>query len=177
MSNVYAERTGIANAGVLLSEQYAQTFDQVAISGDVPRYPSLAQPEGQSTMGGAHARQHLSLRARVPGHPTFTVGWANIPEHRALLRTHGCLTEMYRHRFGNQPFDLDEVGYQQFFDRTRAFFLEQGFLVDVETRAPLTSRPPSGGETRRGPGLAVLLLLAVVLALSGLAAWLLLLRG
>ena len=175
MNDAYAERTGIANAGVLLAEQYAQAFDGVAISGDVPRCPTLAEPEGQSTMGGAHARQHLTLRARVAGHPTFTVGWASIPEHRALLRTHGCVAEMYRQRFGNQTFDLDEIGYQRFFDRTRSFFLEQGFLVDVETRAPLTTRPPPDLEIRRQRTPAFLLL-ALLLTLAGLVAWLVLLR-
>jgi hypothetical protein len=126
-------------------------------------------------MGGAHARQHLALKPRVAGHPTFTVGWANIPEHRALLRTHGCLAEMHRHRFGKERFDLDEIGYQQFFDRTRSFLLEQGFLVDVETRAPLTTRPPPDEQTGRR-GTAAFLLLTVLLALAGLAAWFLLLR-
>ncbi len=175
MSSAYAERTGIANAGVLLAEQYAQALGEVGISGDVPRFPTLAKPEGQSTLGGAHARQHLTLKARVAGHPTLTVGWANIPEHRALMRTHGCLAEMYRHRFGNQPFDLDEIGYQLFFDRTRSFFLEQGFLVEVETRAPLTTRPPPAAETRRQKA-PVFLLLGLLLALAGLAAWFLLPR-
>jgi hypothetical protein len=175
VNNAYAERTGIANAGVLLAEQYAQAFVGVVISGDVPRYPTLTEPEGQSTMGGAHARQHLTLRARVAGHPTFTVGWANIPEHRALLRTHGCVAEIYRQRFGNQTFDLDEIGYQRFFDRTRSFFLEQGFLVDVETRAPRTTRPPPDTKIRRRRA-PVFLLLALLLALAGLIAWLLSIR-
>jgi hypothetical protein len=165
-----SDRTEVASAGVLLSDSFQVTFEGFTIPGDVPRRPELAPPPGPSTMGGVQARQSLTLKPVRGNGRTFTVGWANVSDRRAQLRTHKCLHELHVQHFGKEPFTLDEAYFQIFFDRARAFLSDKGLLVEVETRPPASMLPPSASSGRVGLVLATVLLVLCAAA-AGFAYW------
>jgi hypothetical protein len=124
-------------------------------------------------MGGAQARQHILLVPEGQGHATVTVGWVDIPERKAELRTFGCLLEVHSQRHANLPFALHDEGYDNFLFRTRKFFEAKAItVVEVDTAPVLEKLPesPSAAERRSG-GVGGLVVALVGLGIAAAAVW------
>jgi hypothetical protein len=162
-----ADRTKVSNAAIALSDMYEVHCATLLLQGDVPRRPVLSIPEGPSTEGGKLARQHITLEPDGVPAANVTVGWVDLPTHRASLKTFPCLLEAHRARFGSKPFPLDGVGYEKLLEITMAFLQDQGFTIEME-RKPILPEPSSErGGVRLVPALiagGVVLVLIVWLA-------------
>ena len=141
-----ADRTEVSTAAVALSDMYEVHCANLMLQGDVPRRPILSVPEGPSTEGGKLARQHITLMPDGLPAAHLTVGWVELPTHRASLKTFPCLLEAHRVRFGSRPFPVDGVGYERFMETTMSFLTDQGFTVDMERSPSL----PQIGPHRSG---------------------------
>jgi hypothetical protein len=156
------DRTKVSNAAVALSDMFEVHCANLVLQGDVPRRPILSIPEGPSTEGGKLARQHITLEPDGIPAAVVTVGWVDLPSHRASLRTFPCLLEAHRARFGTRPFPLDGVGYEKFLELAMTFLTEQGFTIEME-RKPMV--PHSSAEASASWTLPAVLVACVILAL------------
>lgn len=150
-----AKRTQVAQSAFDFARYFSSVFDSVRVRGAVQRRPRLVTPEGMSTAGGKRARQSIVLQPDDPAGAALTVGWVDIGERRALLRTHGCLEALHYERFKNRPFDVDRASYSGFFDQVKSFFDSCGLAVTVEGEPSAASVPPSqlvGREPAHGGG-------------------------
>lgn len=140
------KRTIIAQAGFDFAAEFAMRFAQIRLTGRVEFLPTLAAPELDSTGGGKQAMQHLVLKPTVAGEPSITVGWVNLKERQAQLRTFACLEQMHAARFPGRPFSLEASVYEGFFRTAQAFFTMNGLNVTIQQAPPLKSeRPPAAG--------------------------------
>ncbi len=159
-----ADRTEVSNAAVALSDMYEVHCARLTLQGDMPRRPVLSVPEGPSTGGGKLARQHITLEPDGAATSSVTVGWVELPTHRASLKTFPCLLEAHRARYGSRPFPLDGVGYEKFLELTRSFLSDQGFTIEMERKPTL---PAPTVESRAGAWLVPTLIAGgVVLAIA-----------
>jgi hypothetical protein len=138
-----AKRTQVAQSAFDFARYFSSVFDSVRVLGSTQRRPRLVTPEGMSTAGGKRARQSIVLQPDDPAGTALTVGWVDIGERRALLRTHGCLEALHFERFKNRPFDMDRASYAGFFDQVKSFFDSCGLAVTVEGEPGTASVPPS----------------------------------
>jgi hypothetical protein len=149
-----AKRTQVAQSAFDFSRYFASIFDSLRIGGAVARRPVLVAPEGMSTAGGKRARQSLVLQPDDPMAAAVTIGWVDIGERRAMVRTHGALAALHAERFRDRAFDVDPTSYSAFFEQVRSFLDSCGFAVKVEADgAPPSSElrnPPPGAPARRG---------------------------
>ncbi len=161
-----ADRTEVSNAAVALSDMFEVHCANLMLQGDVPRRPVLSVPEGPSTEGGKLARQHITLEPDGLPAGSVTVGWVELPTHRASLKTFPCLLEAHRARFGLRPFPLDGVGYEKFLEITMTFLTHHGFAIEMERKPVLPNSSPSHGGSWVVPTLvASALVLAVIVSL------------
>lgn len=146
-----AKRTQVAQSAFDFSRYFSSVFDSVRVQGAALRRPRLVTPEGMSTAGGKRARQSIVLAPDDPAHASLTVGWVDIGERRAVLRTHGCLEGLHYERFKNRGFDVDRASYSGFFDQVKSFFDSCGLAVTVEGDASVASVPPRELSRRAPP--------------------------
>lgn len=146
-----AKRTQVAQSAFDFARYFSSVFDSVRVQGASLRRPKLVTPEGMSTAGGKRARQSIVLQPDDPSASVITVGWVDIGERRALLRTHGCLETLHYERFKNRPFDVDRESYSGFFDQVKSFFDSCGLAVTVEGEPSPASVPPSRLASRAPP--------------------------
>ncbi|NUP12706.1 MAG: hypothetical protein HOW73_42240 [Polyangiaceae bacterium] len=152
--NFDARRTQVAQSAHDFSVYFAQTFAGVRLQGAVVRRPEMVAPEGMSTGAGKRARQSICLRDERGASPVLTVGWVDIPQRRAGLRTHRCLLAMHQARFRDRPFDLHEGSYNAFFDQAKGLLGACGLFVTEEDEAPaaISTPPPPPGRVIREAG-------------------------
>lgn len=162
-------RTRTSQAGVDLSAQFASAFSTVRVHGDADRVGVLREPEELSTGGGARARQALMLWDPVGGTAPVTVGWVNLREHVAHLRTHTCLAELHLTRFGNDvPLPVERESYEHFVALASDFFRQYGMRLEMEALPPKVVEKPKDRTTW--------LLIVLALAIAALLGMLFLLR-
>lgn len=138
-----AKRTQVAQSAFDFARYFSSVFDGVRVGGAVLRSPRLVVPEGMSTAGGKRARQSIVLASEDPGAPSITVGWVDIGERRASLRTYRYLETMHQERYKGRGFDVEQRGYVGFFDQAKGFLESCGFGVTVENEGVPRSLPPS----------------------------------
>lgn len=153
-----ARRTQVAQSAFDFSNYFAQSFAAVRVLGPVVRRPDLTAPEGMSTEGGKLARQPVVLQPvdRNMGGAAITVGFVDIPQRRAVLRTYRCLLAMHQARFRDRPFDLDPHSYESFFHQAKGLLGACGLMVTEEddARASLSAisqRPPPQSAAQPQP--------------------------
>lgn len=127
-----AKRTQVAQSAFDFSRYFSGIFDGVRVAGAAPRRPVLVAPEGMSTAGGKRARQSIVLQPDDPMNAAVTVGWVDVGERQAMLRTHTALETLHRERFRGRPFDVDRASYATFFEQAKSFLMSCGFDVKVE---------------------------------------------
>ena len=133
---------GTANASRAL--QLSQLFEGLLGRKRVNGYrPELAPPPTDSTGGGAHARQALSL-SRDGERIAF--GWVDTAERACMLRTHALLVERHRERHGDRPFDLERRDYGHLYVAVADLMRKRGLEVTIEDA---TEPVPSAPETAR----------------------------
>jgi hypothetical protein len=125
-------RTETAQEGVDFAGQFNATFSTVTVGGDYPRTAVLRAPEGMSTGGGERARQALTLEALEHAGPAIALGWVDLKQYRASLRTYARLAEMHRERTDDLVLGLDKEAYDRFCELAQNFFWEYGLAVDLE---------------------------------------------
>lgn len=140
-----AKRTQVAQSAFDFSRYFSGIFDAVRVAGAAPRRPVLVAPEGMSTSGGKRARQSIVLQPDDSMHAAVTVGWVDVGERQAMLRSHAALETIHRERFRGRVFDLDRASYATFFEQARSFLMSCGFDVKVEAEGggPVSSAPGS----------------------------------
>jgi hypothetical protein len=105
-----------------------------------------------STGSGKRARQSILLRDERGAMPNLTVGWVDIPQRRAGIRTYRCLQGMHYARFRDRPFDVDPNSYNAFFDQSKALLAACGlYVIDEDEVPPAISQPPPGRVVRERP--------------------------
>jgi hypothetical protein len=136
--------------------------------GGSPAYvPQLAAPDGPSTAGGKQALQHVSL---IPegGGDTIVIGNANTVEKRAELRSYRHVARTYSQRWKGARLPFEKEPYEELIKQIQVFFSSQSFTVTViDLAAEADSRPAPESRSR----VLVPILLVVVIALAGLAAY------
>jgi hypothetical protein len=137
-----AKRTQVAQSAFDFAKYFSGIFDGIRVGGGAIRKPILVAPEGMSTAGGKRARQSLVLHPDDPMATVVTVGWVDIGERRAMMRTHAALELIHRERFRGRPFDVDPASYATFFEQARSFLQSCGFNVKVESDAAPSSVTP-----------------------------------
>ena len=158
------DRTEVSNAAVALSDMYEVHCANLTLQGDVPRHPVLSVPEGPSTEGGKLARQHITLEPDGVPTGSVTVGWVELPTHRASLKTFPCLLEAHRARFGSRPFPLDGVGYEKFIEITMTFLADQGFAIEMERKPTLPETQPERSQWLVRALIAAAIVLVIVVS-------------
>jgi len=126
------KRTQIAQAAFDFAGFFQATFGGIPVGTAVPRRPTLVAPQEMSTAGGKKAKQHIVLQPQNPAASALTIGWLDLSNGAANLRTYGRLHQLHAQRFGRQPFDLEPESYQAFFNGAHQFFSKQGIRVEVE---------------------------------------------
>jgi hypothetical protein len=173
-------RTAFAGKALELSEMFMVKFGQRTFRGSPTRVVQVQEP-GESTGGGAQAREPIALvpAGGVPG-PSIVVGWINVGENKAEVRSFAVLAEMHRQRHGpTAQIDLDRNEYESFLADVRAFFAEEEMptrVVDDAPASPAAMRQATGSAApvRSGMGGAMVVVLAIVAIVLGLGiGWLL----
>lgn len=141
-------RTQVAQTAFDFSKYFMSTFGAVRVLGAVPRRPELAAPEGMSTGGGKAARQPICLQAETPNVPVVTVGWVDLGQRRASMRTYRCLNGLHQARYRGRTIDIDQASYNAFFDQAKALLGSCGLLVTDEDEPTSNSAPPPGRVIR-----------------------------
>jgi hypothetical protein len=169
MTNI--KRTQFAQAAVDFSGLFAIMFEKVRVLGSTPRIPELVAPGGMSTAGGKQILQHITLRPEVAGPPVLTVGWVDLAQRTALLRTYGHMAQLHRARFGNsRPFDLDVASYQAFLDHCRRYFDAQAIRIQYEDESVQLPAPAKSPQQKNNTTLILIivaLLLLLLLTIAG----------
>ena len=100
-----------------------------------------------------------------------TVGWVNLKDQRAQLRTYNCLSAMHSQRFGGRVLDIDPGSYQQFYDQAQRLLSSQGMAVQVEDTPPPVSRSSAPPPPKKGvsAGTVIVLLLIFLVLVVGAA--------
>lgn len=174
-------RTAFAGKALELSEMFMVKFGQRTFRGSPTRVVQVQEP-GESTGGGAQAREPIALvpAGGVPG-PSIVVGWINVGENKAEMRSFAVLAEMHRQRHGAAAqIDLDRSEYDSFLNDVRAFFAEEEMptrVVDEVPASPAAMRQNTASQApvrSSGMGGGMVVLLAVVAIVLGLGiGWLL----
>lgn len=114
-SELEALRTRVANQAASLAESVNDGFEGFHIgAGDY--VVDLAGPEGQSTGGGAQARQHLRLVPRRKGYAVVVAGIVDPVTSTAELRTFEHVAILHELRF-NRPLEIDGEEYARFLSK------------------------------------------------------------
>jgi hypothetical protein len=160
------KRTLFAQAAVNLATYFEMMFEDTRVGGVCPRRPILKVPEGESTGGGRQAVQHIILKPEKPGFPTITVGWINMSNHTAQLKTYGCLEALQAQRYGGGP-GVDRMSYQDFLDQVQRLCGQQSVTLTWQVEPPKGPAPVK--EIRRvGRSHTFLMVFLVILLAAGL---------
>jgi hypothetical protein len=171
-------RTAFAHKALELSELFMIKFGARAFSGE-PRRGLHVQPPEESTGGGKLAREPIALVPVGGAQGTsLVVGWMDVGENVAELRSWRVLDAVYQQRFGGK-IDLPQSEYDAFLNDARSFFAEESIpvrLVEDIPAAPRSRADPSMATSGSSEGMsvAVLILVALAMAVVGVAVgWLL----
>lgn len=140
-----AKRTQVAQSAFDFSRYFDSAMGRVEVLGAPPRRPILQPPDGMSTAGGKKARQAIALASADGSASAMTVGWVDIAERKAMLRTFGCVQGLHQQRFKGRPIGIDQASFTAFFDYARSFLASCGMQLAIENEAPppaISSRPP-----------------------------------
>lgn len=105
-------RTRVANQAASLAEAVTDGFDEFHMGGG-DYVVELTAPEGQSTRGGAHARQSLRLVPRRKGYAVVVVGTVDPVTSTAELRTFEHVAVAHEVRF-KKPLEISGEEYEDF---------------------------------------------------------------
>jgi hypothetical protein len=162
------KRTAFAMQALGFAELFAIQVGSQRLEGPVTFKVELAAPEGQSTLGGKQALQHIRL---VPegGGPVTVPGWANPVEKTAELRTWEALAVMHAQRFKGQELPIDKRQYETLLSKMEQFFREAGLRVKL-IGPPSVQVPAAGVATiepeRSSTGVLIVILAVVVVAVG-----------
>ncbi|HEY3357228.1 MAG TPA: hypothetical protein VGQ83_28520 [Polyangia bacterium] len=169
------KRTAFAMQALGFAELFALQVGSHRVEGPVSFRVELAAPEGQSTLGGRQALQHIRL---VPdgGGPVTVPGWANSVEKTAELRTYEHVAALHAQRFHGAPLPCDRAQYDALLARMEQFFREAGLAVTFAgppagLTAPMAAAPAPAKSSSTGVLVAIL---AVVVVLVGVGVFFLL---
>ena len=165
------KRTVFAQQGFDFSSHFTIQFARLKVAGGCMRTPQLNAPQGDSTGGGKQALQHITLNPEQPGFSQVTVGWVNVPNKSAMLRTYVCLQKM--HAATRRPFDVEPTSYQQFFDNAKGFLAQQGMQVKIEMEPPAPISAAASQSESSGLGIKIFILIAGLFLLAAIVAALL----
>lgn len=161
-----ALRTQVANQAASLAETVTDGFAGFHMgAGDY--IVELMAPEGQSTRGGAQARQRIRLVPRRKGYSVVVVGTVDPVTSTAEVRTFEHVAVLHEMRFG-RPLEITPDEY--------AGFLTKLDVVFNLARVRPTRVGPSPDllqQRRRPPGvpLAAIVLLVFVVVLAAFVAY------
>jgi hypothetical protein len=103
-------------------------------------------PPERSTNAGENATQKIVLEWK--GGAVATLGWANLADKTAELRTHGVVAMQAKATLG-RALDIALVDYVQFADKAAHLLEQLGVEVDnVETASRVSERPPARASER-----------------------------
>ncbi len=155
-------RTRIANQAASLAEAVTDGFEDFHIgAGDY--VVELSVPEGQSTGGGAQARQNLRLVPRRPGYTVVVAGVVDPVASTAELRTHEHVALVHELRY-QRPLEITPAEYDAFLGKA------QVVLNLARIRGALVPVPPDLLAQKRAkqklsvPMLAVFLMVVLIAA-------------
>lgn len=174
-------RTAFAHKALELSALFMIKFGQRAFAG-TPTRALHVQPPEESTGGGKQAREPIALvpAGGAPG-GSLVVGWMDVGENIAELRSWRVLAAMHQQRFG-QALDLPQAEYDAFVEEARRFFTEEAIPLRVVDDVPVPPRQRTAtdaqvtapGTSAAGISPALILGLAFAMAALGVGlGWLL----
>jgi hypothetical protein len=103
--------TMTAREGLDVAEMVNAAFKaKKPIGKRTPYRPEIVEPDGPSTSGGKRARQTIRLVATGSGNGPIMIGYLDVAQKVAELRTHDAVAEQYADRFG-EPFDVTREEY------------------------------------------------------------------
>lgn len=155
-------RTVHAQQAFEFTEVFAYKFDPVVFGRAHPRRLKLFEPDGPSTAGGKQARQSLVLVPDGSEGKNLVIGWIDVTQKAAELRSYGLVAQQFKARFGSD-IDLSREEYESLLDDLRSFLKIQkisqrvaeaaaGPKVPARQPAPPAPSPAAGN----GPMLAML---------------------
>lgn len=163
-----ALRTRVANQAASLAETVTDGFDGYHLGGG-DWTVELMPPEGNSTRGGAQARQPIRLVPRRPGYPAIVVGTVDPVYSLAEIRTFEHVSILHELRF-KRPIPITIAEYMDFLAKLQVVLtLARVKNVPVPPHPDLVAQHSAARNARISRlGLVVL---AVVLVLAGLVAY------
>jgi hypothetical protein len=146
-------RTSISNQAVMIADLVRERFAGKSYGSAFYRL-RIDEPDGPSTGGGRHARQHLTLEPRMDSAPAIICGWVDVSIQDAQLRSY----EMMVRRHEGRAFPLSAEIYDRFLDDLMNTLYEGGIRImlvvpdDDEEASPAPAPVPE----RRRPFLSFL---------------------
>lgn len=172
------KRTMVAQQALQLSDLLNMRFANAWMGTDPPKHLVVQAPE-ESTEGGKKARQAITLAPQGgSGFGTIMVGWLDVAQRRAELRTHPVVADLYAQRY-HKPFDVAREPYDNVMREIQSMLSAQSFQIGVEDKphaapvATISSRPPPPSGSG-GKGITIALGVLAVLAVVALGAFILL---
>lgn len=129
--NPQVKRTLVAQAAMETSDILNLRFAGRLVGSQTPRRLMVAAPDGVSTQGGKQVRQSIVLApANDPSAGTVMVGWLDIAQKKAELRTHAVVKQQYEQRY-QKPFDVAQDGYDAIMRDVQTMFQMQSIETAV----------------------------------------------
>ncbi len=156
-----ALRTQMANQAASLADAVTQGFAGFRM-GAGAYLVELTAPEGPSTSGGAHARQHLRLVPTRKGYAVIVAGAVDTVARTAQLRSREHVALVYEMRFG-RALEITHEEYEE--------FLSKAFVVLnlARIQGARMSTPPeviAEARARRRISIPVLILFIIIVVLA-----------
>jgi hypothetical protein len=127
----------------------------------------LSAPDGQSTGGGAQARQHLRLVPRRRGYSVVVAGTVDPVTSQAEMRTFEHVAMLHELRF-ERPLEINAEEWDMFLRKADVVFNLARVGV---TRVPAPPELLAQRRAKRRLSLPVLLLFVVVMLLAAVVVW------
>lgn len=147
--NHQVKRTLVAQAAMETSDILNLRFAGRLVGTQTPRRLMVAAPDGPSTQGGKRVRQSIVLAAaNDPSAGTVMVGWLDIAQKKAELRTHAVVKAQYEQRY-HQAFDVPQDGYDAIMRDVQSMFQMQS--IDTAVIAQVSAPGPDDVRTTTAP--------------------------
>jgi hypothetical protein len=162
-ADLEALRTQMANQAASLAEGVTQGFAGFRM-GAAGYIVELTAPEGPSTSGGAHARQHLRLVPTRRGYAVVVAGAVDTVARTAELRSHEHVSLVYEMRFG-RALEITPEEYEDFLSKALVVLN----LARIRgLRAPTPPEVIAEARARRRVSIPVLIVFIVVVVLAAI---------
>ena len=165
-SELEALRTRVANQAASLSETVKEGFEDFHMGGG-DYVVELAMPEGNSTGGGAQARQSIRLIPRRKNYAIVVVGTVDPVTSTAELRTYEHVAIVHELRF-RQPIEISPEEYDDFLAKADVVLN----LARVKAkRVPATAELLAQRKASRRVSTPMLLVFLMVMLLAALVVY------